>query len=216
MFNDFLKFLKTGKTSSDKDYVNDFLFLFLIFFAFRTAISFIKAYLYNLSIIDAEDFDKLTWETCFSFVLFVPLYEEIIFRGILAMKKNLKFSIPIAMIVSVTAMLYLENSLLTISIIFLLMVLVWAILKVEKIQKYLLKFLRENYLWLVYFSSLAFGLMHVFNAETIQLHTFIFEIGKVISGLYLAYLLTKYNFTANYFMHGVNNSIPFLILWLLN
>lgn len=212
---DFLSFIKSGKTANKKEYFQDFVILFLLIFLIGICISLLKHYFYNINLIDDDNFKMLNWKTVISFVLVVPLIEEIIFRAPLLIPKGKIYSILICFVSIVTSLIYIKNQNLTTSIIVILISLQVLYLANEKIKKAVNKIIKDRYLILVIVSSVSFGLIHMTNYETINLESFISIIGRIIAGFYFAFIVTKYDFKSSYFLHGINNVIPFIILLVL-
>jgi len=212
MFKEFAVFLKTGNTKTDKNYFKDFLVLFSIVFAIGISISFLKSYYYDINLIDKEDFEKLNWKTVISYVLVVPLIEEIIFRAPLLVPKAKIYSILISSILVITSLIYIENSIL--NTIFIIIVIIIQLLynKNDIIRLTVNKFISQNYLIMIYLTSISFGTLHMTNYEEVDAQTFISIIGRVIGGFYFAFIVTKYTLKSSYLLHAVNNIIPFLIL----
>lgn len=213
MLKEFAGFLKTGKTTKEKNYLNDFLILFSIVFFIGILISLLKAYIYDLNMIDEEDFDNLNWETFISYVIVVPFIEEIIFRAPMLVPKGKIYSILISLVSVFSILIYIENETLQASIIILIITLQILYLAYSRMGSEVNNFIKKNYLLLVYLTSISFGLIHMANYEGVGLQTFISVIGRIIAGFYFAFIVTKYDFKSSYFLHGINNVIPFIILF---
>ena len=50
------------------------------------------------------------------------------------------------------------------------------------------------------------------NYDIVDFKAFISVIGRVVAGFYFAFIVTKYDFKSSYFLHGINNAIPFLLI----
>jgi membrane protease YdiL (CAAX protease family) len=213
--NEFLLFIKSGRTSNTKSFVNDFIILFLIVFILGISISFLKGVYFDIEMISEEDFEKLNWKTFLSYVLIIPIIEEIIFRAPLLIPKAKIYSLLISVVIIFSSIIYIENDatqiIVVISILF-LEIIYW---KNKKIMEFINEFIRRNFFLLVILSSISFGLFHMWNYEKIDLITFISVIGRIIAGFYFAFIVTKYNLKSSCFLHGINNTIPFLILILV-
>ncbi len=212
MFNEFAVFLKTGKTTTDKNYSQDFLILFSIVFTIAISISLLKSYFYDISLIDKEDFEKLNWKTFLSYVLVVPLIEEIIFRAPLLIPKAKIYSILISVILIIASLIYIENETLNGISIILIIIIQILYFRSNHLRLIINNCIEKNYLLLIYLTSISFGLIHMFNYDALNFQTFISVIGRVIAGFYFAFIVTKYDLKSSYMLHGINNIIPFLIL----
>ena len=213
--NEFLLFIKSGRTSNTKSFVNEFIILFLIVFILGISISLLKGVFFDIEMISEEDFEKLNWKTFLSYVLIIPIIEEIIFRAPLLIPKAKIYSLLISVVIIFSSIIYIENDatqiIVVISILF-LEIIYW---KNKKIMEFINEFIRRNFFLLVILSSISFGLFHMWNYEKIDLITFISVIGRIIAGFYFAFIVTKYNLKSSCFLHGINNTIPFLILILV-
>jgi membrane protease YdiL (CAAX protease family) len=209
---EFLLFLKSGNTGDEKKYLIDFVLLFTIIFAIGITISFLKGYFYNIPMIENDSFEMLNWKTFFSYVIVVPLIEEIIFRGPLLIPRTKIYSILLSSVIIITSFIYLENENLSITITVIIVAFQTLYLLNETIKKSVNRLIDENYLLLVIITSLAFGLLHLSNYELLDFQSLISVIGRIIAGFYFAFIVTKYNFRSSYFLHGINNIIPFVIL----
>ncbi len=212
MLKEFTVFLKTGKTTDRKNYFNDYFILFLIVFAIGISISLLKSYYYDLNIIDAEDLEYLNWETVISYVLVVPLIEEIIFRAPMLVHKAKIYSLLISLVLLISSFIYLENDIMITSVVLLILILQILYLKSNQISLKINNFIKKNYLTIIYLTSISFGLIHMTNYDIVDFKAFISVIGRVVAGFYFAFIVTKYDFKSSYFLHGINNAIPFLLI----
>ena len=209
---EFFSFIKSGKTGNKKDYFQDFVVLFSLVFLIGISISLLKHYFYSISLIDDDSFKMLNWKTFISFVLVVPLFEEIIFRAPLLIPKAKIYSILICIVSIVGSLVFIKNENITLIIIIILISLQVLYLMNERMRIAINKIIKDRYLILVIISSISFGLIHMGNYQTINSITFISVIGRIIAGFYFAFIVTKYDFKSSYLLHGINNIIPFIIL----
>ncbi|UJH92649.1 CPBP family glutamic-type intramembrane protease [Antarcticibacterium sp. 1MA-6-2] len=216
MLKEFSGFLKTGKTTDKENYFKDFFILFLIVFTIGILISLVKAYFYDLNIIDEEDFDSLNWGTFFSYVIVVPFIEEIIFRAPLVIPRSKIYSGLISLVLIFSSIIYLKNEIASAVLIILVIIIQILYLFNSKICLIINDFIKKYYLALIYLTSISFGLLHMLNYEAINVQTFISIIGRTIGGFYFAFIISKYSFSSSYLLHGKNNVIPFLVLVIAN
>ncbi len=212
--NDFIYFLKTGKTSTKKNYIQDFVILFLVLFFVELVFISLKLYIYNERFFDEKDMEWLPQKKLLMFVVFVPLVEEILFRGILTARKSNWIIYAIGFGIIFLGLSYIKSylSLILIGLVFLLM---FFYNRKSKFRSLVKNFISNNYLLLVYISSILFGLAHITNYDTIELKTFLSTLNRMLAGFYYAYLVTKYNFGANSLMHITNNVLAFLLGYLM-
>lgn len=213
LMKEFLYFLTSGKTSNNKKYIQDFVILFLVVFSIGITISILKHYFYDIDMFDDEEFEMLNWKTFFSYVLIIPLFEEVIFRAPLLIPKANIYSISICILILIASFIYIENTYLVLSISIVVLTLQTLYLTAKRFMDTINKAIRNRYLILVIVSSISFGLLHMSNYEEINFQTLISVIGRIIAGFYFAYIVTKYDFKSSYFLHGINNIIPFAILF---
>ena len=212
---EFLLFLKSGKTNNNKTYLNDFVILFSIIFIIGISISFLKGIYFDVNMIDEEDFEKLSWETFFGYVLIIPIIEEIIFRAPLLVPKAKIYSILISIVIFFSILIYIDNEYYQLGIISLIVILEFMYLKNNRFKNLINKFINNRYLIIVILSSVSFGLLHMWNYEKIDFSSLISIIGRIIAGFYFAFIVTKYDLKSSCFLHGLNNTIPFLILLMM-
>ncbi|MGO2358352.1 CPBP family glutamic-type intramembrane protease [Mesonia sp.] len=212
---EFLLFIKSGKTSNRNNYINDFIILFLIVFILGITISFLKGVYFDIQMISQEDFAKLNWKTFLSYVLIIPIIEEIIFRAPLLIPKAKIYSLLISIILIFSSVIYIENEIIQLTLISSIALLEIVYWKNEKFRELLNDFIKRRYFILVILSSVSFGLLHMWNYEKIDLISFTSVIGRIIAGFYFAFIVTKYNLKSSCFLHGINNTIPFIILLLV-
>ncbi len=211
---DFIYFLKTGKTSIKKNYFQDLVVLFLLLFIVNFVFASLKLYLYNEPFLGAGDMELLKPQKLLMFVVFIPLVEEILFRGILNIRKSnwIVYVIGLGMIFLVLSYIKGYFSLVGIGVILLFS---FFYNRKSTFRKSIKNFISNNYLLLVYVSSILFGLAHITNYDTIEFKTFLSTLNRILGGLYFAYLVTKYNFWANSLMHIANNGLAFLLGYLM-
>ncbi len=212
MFKEFAVFFKTGKTTTDKNYFQDFLILFSIVFTIGILIGLLKGYIYDINLIDNEDFEMLNWETFISYVFIVPLIEEFVFRSSLSIPKANIYSVLFSIGLIIFSSIYIENE--TSKAISIVLIIIVQILyfKSNNLKLIINNCIEKNYLLLIYLTSISFGLIHIFNYDALNFQTFLSVIGRVIAGFYFAFIVTKYDLKSSYMLHGINNIIPFLIL----
>lgn len=209
---EYLQFLKSGEMSNKKAYFNDFVISFLLVFTIKLSISILKGVCLDIPLIDKEDFENLNWKIFLSYIIVIPIIEEIIFRAPLLIPKAKFYSVLITIVLIFSGIIYIENEYFQLTFISLTLILEMIYVKHRRFQNMLNSLIQKNYLALVFLSSVSFGLLHMWNYDEINFLSFISVIGRIITGLYFAFIATKYGLISSYFLHGLNNVIPFLIL----
>ncbi len=211
---DFIYFLKTGKTSTKKNYFGDLVVLFLIIFVVSMVFTALKLYLCNEPFFDKKSMALLNTKKLLMFVFFIPLVEEILFRGILTIRKSNWIVYAISFVMIFLVLFYIKSYFSLVWIGFILLFLFFYN-RNSKIRNWVKNFISNNYLLLVYASAILFGLVHIRNYDIIEFKTFLATLTQILGGFYFAYLVTKYNFWANSLMHIINNGIAFLLGYLM-
>jgi len=189
--------------------------LFLIVFIISISISYLKSVLLDIEMISKKSIEKLNWEIFLGYVIVLPIIEEIIFRAPLLIPKSKIYSLLISINLIILSVFFIKNDLAQLIIIIsiaLLEILYW---KSKILNELLNDFIKRKYFIFVIISSFSFGLLHMWNYEKIDLISFISVIGRIISGFYFAFIVTKYNLKSSCFLHGINNTIPFIIMLLI-
>ena len=162
--------------------------------------------------IDKEVLEKLNCEKFLSYILIIPIVEEIIFRAPLLIPRAKIFSLLISIGFILSFIIYVQNEKIQLSLISAVGLFEIAYWKSNKLKQFINDFIERKYLFLVIVSSFSFGLLHLGNYESIDFISFISVIGRIIGGFYLAFIVTKYGLKSSCLMHGINNIIPFIIL----
>ena len=212
---EFLLFLRSGKTNNEKTYFNDFIILFSIVFIIGFSISFLKGMYFDINMVDEEIFEKLNWESFLNYVFIFPIIEEIIFRAPLLVPKAKIYSILISIVIFFLVVIFIDNEYYKLGIISLIVILEFVYLKNNRFKNFINNFIDNKYLIIVILSSVSFGLLHMWNYEKIDFSSLISIIGRIIAGFYFAFIVTKYDLKSSCFLHGLNNTIPFLILLMM-
>ena len=110
------------------------------------------------------------------------------------------------------SLLFIKESELIYPVLFVILLLGFAYLRIESFQRNADNFINRYYHILVVISVLIFAGTHITNYDDYSLATFVALIPRVISGFYLAYIVTKYSIWHSWLMHAVNNTIPFIVL----
>jgi membrane protease YdiL (CAAX protease family) len=84
------------------------------------------------------------------------------------------------------------------------------LLKNQLYEKFLL-YVNDNLKYLIWISSIIFGLMHLSNFHNFA-YINLLGITEIIAGLFFCYITRKYNIFYSYFFYALNNSLPFFII----
>ena len=88
VFHEFLSFLRSGKAPGQKSIPTDFIILFLVLLALRLAIVIGKALLTGQDVFSfPKEEETPLFSAIFTYILLIPLIEEMIFRGFLGIPK---------------------------------------------------------------------------------------------------------------------------------
>ncbi len=210
---DFINFLKTGKTSKQKSYFTDFVTLFFILYFIELLLLSGKGLILGENWIDPEDFDLLNWSKFFSYVIMIPIVEELMFRSPLLFHKNKWIGYVMFPIIIAGCYIFVKIEWLKHGLAILFLLLGISFFTSKKAKKSIVIFITNNYLTMVYVTSILFGLMHMQNYENIDLKAFLSVLNRIVGGFYFAFLVTKYqNLGASILMHAINNSTVFIFL----
>lgn len=213
VFTEFFIFVKSGKVSDEKRLIPDFVILFLVLLAVRFAVITSKALLLGEDLSDySEEQEKLTLSMALSYIVLIPLLEELVFRGFLGIPKNKISVFLIGLAAIFGSLLFIKESELIYPVLFVILLFGFAYLRIDSFQQKTNNFIKRYYHILVVISVLVFAGTHITNYDDYSIATFIALIPRVVSGFYLAYLVTKYSIWHSWLMHAINNTIPFIVL----
>jgi len=213
ILREFFSFIKTGKTGDDKHLKRDFIYLFVIVLLARYSIVIGKALMLGEDITDfSEEMDRLSIGLAVSYILVIPLIEELIFRGFLGLPRRRKSMYFVALGFIAGLAIYLISSQFFYPLLFVVLLLSFAYIRIDSFNSFVDSAITKNYHLLVFISVFIFAGVHVTNYDDYSIATFVALIPRVISGFYLSYIISKYSIWHSWLMHAVNNAIPFLIL----
>jgi hypothetical protein len=73
-------------------------------------------------------------------------------------------------------------------------------------------FISNYFLLFLFLTSVVFGFLHLTNYQTLDTHTVLKILPRILGGFYLGYIANKYGIMYSILMHCVNNIIPFLMV----
>jgi len=154
----------------------------------------------------------------FAVVAFLPLIEEIILRLNLKISKlNIATFLSVLIIITVKLIflrgiqIYIYFGAIPIFglIYFIINRSNLPLLKIET-------FWKSNFKYIFHFSAIAFGMLHLFNFETIKWWMIIISplliAPQIIAGYILGYIRMKYGFTYGWLIHSTINSISAIFM----
>ena len=128
-----------------------------------------------------------------SFIIFVPIIEELIFRLYLRYKNNYLLRL-------IVSLFYVAGK-----------------NRKERIEKQIKKVWYKKYGYIFYFSAILFGFVHIFNFNSDKNLLLLFPIitaPQIFLGLFAGYLRVRFNLIWGYFLHAIHNLVlllPFLL-----
>ena len=207
---DFLNFFKNPNQKFMGPFKRDFL-IFLILTLLNFFCVFVKSLFTHDPFIDEGDLAKFNSAKLFSFVLLIPLIEELVFRGFLQYKSRLIFMLSaIAVLFFTSSFIKLETA--STAILVMVSILSLIVLFNKRAYHAMLRFIARNTIAITLISAILFGFVHLFNYDTFIWLNLIPIAEKIISGLFLCYIAKKYSIWHSYFFHALNNLIPFLLI----
>lgn len=208
---DFFRFLKTPNKHFKGDFLKDF-YVFLAIFSLNIAVLTIKHLVTNRPLIEDKDLEDLVLSQVFSIVLLIPFIEELFFRGFIKFKQKyiLVLSFLSYIILSYS---FIKDENIKMVVVPLITLLGCVLMVSKKIYEGLLKLITKNFRFLIYFSSFCFSIIHFTNYNNFELVNTLVILQKFFGGLFLAYVVTKYNIWYGLFFHALNNIIPFLVIY---
>jgi membrane protease YdiL (CAAX protease family) len=196
----------------EKDFTFDFIYLFLI--VIIISISFlISTYLiFNKPLFDTADLKILrTPEKLLIFIVIIPVIEEFSIRGLFVLNNKLNI---ILWSVCLIVLLFTFISKIWVLIPITLVIVALSILLLFNVEfkKAFNHFISNYFLLFLILTSFVFGLLHLTNYQTLDTHTVLKILPRILGGFYLGYIANKYGIKYSILMHCLNNIIPFLIV----
>ena len=168
--------------------------------------------------INASDLVRLTPEKLLTFILLIPLVEELGFRGFLLFHKK-KYVVIAALIILHLLSLFGESwygELPWLRYPLMLLVALWlgSMLVNRKARDWTLGLIGRHKRVLIYASSIAFGCLHLMNHDHFAVIDLLPIVPKVVFGLFGAYVTVRSNsIVPSWLFHTANNSVASLILY---
>jgi len=188
-----------------------FVYIFILFFI-NTTISFIIHKVFNTQRPYGGNLNKKTF---LKSVIFIPIIEEFVFRAIQKRKKQ-SIILFISGILSFFLLLYSKKINIYLHIIlFLFFLIFWFIYFFKFHKKKINPYTKKQSIYIIYLSSIIFGLMHINTFKTINLQIIfpliLVTLPKVFDGFLLSLLRFKFGLFYSVLFHVLINLIPFMI-----
>jgi len=208
--NDFLKFINNPYKKSNRNFRKDFIiFIFLTILNFL--VLFIKSFFTNEPFIEESDLKLYNIEKIFPYLILIPLIEEFGCRGFLRFKNKKIFIISVIAVIILLVTFIKVDFYRNASIIVLIILSCFIYFQNQLYEKFLI-YINDNLKYLIWISSIIFGLMHLSNFHNFEYINLLGIAEKIIAGLFFCYITRKYNIFYSCFFHALNNSLPFLII----
>lgn len=190
----------------------DFIYLFITVFVVNFLYLYLVNFIYNKPFVSEEDMSKLTLSTIVMYILVIPILEELCFRGILNLNRNI-FLVSIA--VSLVLLFYFKFTLMSLLIASLIIFFGILTIYYPIITLQVKSLVSKNPILFIISTSVAFSLIHLTNYDNIDSEAFLKIVPRFIGGLYLGYIAYKYGLSKSFLLHGLNNLIPFIIIFFI-
>lgn len=199
-----------SKKFRKKNILFDFCYLFIVLLA-TSAIFLISTYIYyELPLFDDDDLKLLNYNKLILFIVIIPLIEEFALRGIFDLKN--KLFIFLFILCSTTVVLIFAAKLwISIPILAIVLFVGGTTFFNLTYRNLFNKFIARYFIYFLTCSSICFGLLHLNNYETIDIHTILKILPRIVGGFYLGYIAKKYGILYSWLMHAVNNLIPIFL-----
>ncbi|MGB3464030.1 MAG: CPBP family glutamic-type intramembrane protease [Cyclobacteriaceae bacterium] len=210
---EFINFIRTGKTTDIRKPFRELVLLFTVLLVLRYAIVLVKALLMEEDLLEfSEAEERLELSAVFSYILLIPLIEELLFRGFLDLRRKRSVIVFIGLAAIFGLFIYFRSDQFLFLGLFLILFVVYAYLRIDSFRHLVDGLLMRGYHLFVILSVLLFAGMHITNYDDYSVYTFMALIPRVISGFYLAFIVTKYTIWHSWLMHALNNTTPFLLI----
>jgi len=200
--------------------VRAFLKLLLLFYMMLIPCSAITIILRIFEILPADRTEDLdgSLNSLIYIIFLAPILEEAVFRLPLRLSKiTLSISSPVFLIVIIKLIFFKEDifTIYLVSIPFSLII--YVLLSYEKnIYLRIKEFWEKHFLYIFYFLSLIFGLIHLFNYH--EIHWWMIAaspfltLPHIVMGFFLGFIRMNYGFVYSCLFHATINFIPSLPL----
>lgn len=196
----------------EKDVYFDFIYLFLTIFILNVFFLISTYLIYNKPLFDTDDLKIFrTPEKLLLLVIILPIVEEFSMRGLFVVNNKLNIILWTVCLLAVlfTFISRLGVSLpLTFGIVALSLFLFFNL----EFRETFNRFISNYFVIFLLLTSFVFGLMHLNNYKVLDTHTVLKILPRILGGIYFGYIANKYGIKHSIIMHGVNNTIPFVMV----
>jgi membrane protease YdiL (CAAX protease family) len=195
-----------------KDFIFDFIHLFLIVTILSFAFLISTYLIFNKPLFDADDLKLLrTPEKLVIFVIIIPIIEEFSMRGMFVLNNKLNIILWTICLILILFTFISQRWVLLPLILGILALSLFLFFNFEFRQAFN-HFISNYFLLFLFLTSVVFGFLHLTNYQTLDTHTVLKILPRILGGFYLGYIANKYGIMYSILMHCVNNIIPFLMV----
>lgn len=196
----------------EKDFIFDFIHLFLIVTILSFAFLISTYLIFNKPLFDADDLRLLrTPEKLVIFVIIIPIIEEFSMRGIFVTNNKLNIILWTVCLILIL-FTFISQRWVVIPIILGIVALSLFLFFNLVFRQTFNHFISNYFLLFLFLTSVVFGFLHLTNYQTLDTHTVLKILPRILGGFYLGYIANKYGIMYSILMHCVNNIIPFLMV----
>lgn len=196
----------------EKDFVFDFIHLFLIVTILSFAFLISTYLIFNKPLFDADDLKLLrTPEKLVIFIIIIPIIEEFSMRGIFVANNKLNIILWTVCLILIL-FTFISQRWVVIPIILGIVALSLFLFFNFVFRQTFNHFISNYFLLFLFLTSVVFGFLHLTNYQTLDTHTVLKILPRILGGFYLGYIANKYGILYSILMHCVNNTIPFLMV----
>lgn len=196
----------------EKDFAFDFIYLFLIVIILNISFLISTYLIFNKPVFDTGDLKILrTPEKLLIFIIIIPIIEEFSMRGLFVINNKLNIILWTVCLI-VILFTFISKLWVLIPITLGIVALSLLLLFNFEFRQAFNHFISNYFLLFLFLTSVVFGLLHLSNYQTLDTHTVLKILPRILGGFYLGYIANKYGIMYSILMHCVNNIIPFLMV----
>ena len=169
----------------------------------------IKSFVTNEAIIDDSDLKHLALSRLITAIIVVPFFEEFVFRGYLCLEKKIYVVLFTIALLFLVCVFFNSNKF----IIACVLIFSFLMLFCSSVNTMVVGYINTHLLVFIIISSILFGVMHFTNYDKFEYVNLLIIVPKILVGVFLSYITLKYNIFLAYAFHGINNFIPFIMIY---
>jgi len=176
-------------------------------FLFAMIISILKHLFLNLPLIDVSDFEILNSDSLFPLLVFAPIFEELVFRGVFFKFTNkILFSLAIPLIFVLIFFFFVETNiefheLFAVGFLFFIGLLCFLYFDL------IISFRDKNPIFFIIVTGFLFAYVHVYNYTELNMSSYLGVLPRLIGGFFLGYIAIKYGIFKSMLFHFFHNSL---------